>query len=142
MNLMIVHPAIQDELVLGRLLKCEVCARVLLAIICEDDSSVRKIDGGTIRSERIVQALKGHRRGRLCTYHLCVLPSAAPVGVIEDGAPPTGGVGEQRLARLFVDRHLLHLPDAIEWRDRSAWAPVFSVKSELGERHPTDAHDK
>src|ERR1041385_2152757 len=142
MNLMMVHPAIQDELVLGRLLKCEVCARVLLATLCEDDSSVRKIDGGTIRSERIVQALKGHTRGRLCTYHLCVLPSAAPVGVIEDGAPPTGGVGEQRLARLFVDRHLLHLPDAIEWRDRSAWALVIPVNPELVEVHAYEPQTK
>src|ERR1700683_2384571 len=103
MNLMIVHPAIQDELIPGRPLECETRRPVLVVTLREDESSLREIDGGAIRNEGIVQALKGH-----------------PVGVIEDGAPPTGGVGEQRRAWLFVDRHLAHLPDAIERRERSA----------------------
>src|SRR5215467_2481504 len=103
MNLMIVHPAIQDELIPGRPLEREARLPVFVALLREGESSLLEINGGTIRSERIVQPLKGH-----------------PVGVIEDGAPPTGGVGEQRRARLFVDRHLLHLPDAIERRERSA----------------------
>src|SRR5213075_863379 len=54
-----------------------------------------------------------------------------PVGVIEDGAPPTGGVGEQRRAWLSVDRHLAHLPDAIERRERSAAAPGTPVTPAL-----------
>src|SRR6476646_12067393 len=106
MNLMIVHPAIQDELIFGRPLEGEARPPVLVVTLREGESSLREIDGGAIRSERIVDSLKGH-----------------PVGVIEDGAPPTGGVGEQRRAWLFVDRHLLHLPDAIERRKRSALAP-------------------
>src|SRR5579863_7239207 len=119
MNLMIVHQAIQDELILGRPLEGEARHPVLvvtlregessgreIAILREGESSVREIDEGAIRSERIVRALKGH-----------------PVGVIKDGAPPTGGIGEQRRAWLFVDRHLLHLPDAIERWERSAPAP-------------------
>jgi hypothetical protein len=68
-------------------------------------------------------------------YHLCVLPSAAPAGEIDDGAPPTGGVGEQRRARLFVDRHLAHLPDAIERRERSAAALGIPVNPALMEVH-------
>src|SRR6476660_8709451 len=103
MHLMIVHPAVQNELIPGRPLECEARPPVLVVTLREGESSLREIDGGVIRSERIVHALKGHA-----------------VGVIEDGAPPTGGVGEQRGAWLFVDRHLLHLPDAIEWRERSA----------------------
>src|SRR5438445_12749936 len=103
---MIVHPAIKDELVSGRPLKCEARLPVLVALLREGESSLREIDGVAIRDERIVQPLKGQ-----------------PVGVIEDGAPPTGGVGEQRRAWLFVDGHLLHLPDAIKRRERSAPAP-------------------
>jgi hypothetical protein len=87
MDLMIVHPAIQDELIPGRPLESEARPPVLVALLREGESPVREIDGGAIRSERIVCALKGH-----------------PIGVIEDGAPPTGGVGEQRRAWLFVDR--------------------------------------
>src|SRR5437899_12000772 len=105
MNLMIVHPAIQDELIPGRPLEGEVRRPVLVVTLRESDSSLREIDRGAIRSERFVDSLKGHL-----------------VGVIEDGAPPTGGVGEQRRAWLSVDRHLAHLPDAIERRDRSAAA--------------------
>src|SRR5882672_792650 len=79
MNLMIVHPAIQNELILGRPLEGEARPPVLVVTLREGESSLREIDGGAIRSERIVYALKGH-----------------PVGVsIEDGAPPTGGVGEE-----------------------------------------------
>src|SRR5579859_1272817 len=99
MDLMIVHPAIQDELVPNRPLKCEACPPVLVVTLREGESSVRKIDGGAIRSERIVHALKGQTRGRLCVSRLCVHPTAVPAGEIEDGAPPTGGVGEQRRAR-------------------------------------------
>src|SRR5438132_12491638 len=99
MNLMIVHPAIQNEMIPGRPLEGEARRPVLVVTLGEGESSVLGTDGGAIRNERIVQALKGH-----------------PVGVIEDGAPPTIGVGEQRRAWLFVDRHLLHLPDAIERR--------------------------
>src|SRR5215471_6917327 len=99
MNLMIVHPAIQNEMVPGRLLDREARPPVLVVTLREGESFLWEIDGGAIRSERIVHALKGH-----------------PVGVIEDGAPPTGGVGEKRRMWLFVDRHLLHLPDAIERR--------------------------
>src|SRR5216684_2320111 len=106
MDLMIVHPAIQNEMVPGRLLKGEARRPALIVTLREGESSLREIDGGAIRSERIVHALKGHA-----------------VGVIEDGAPPAGRVGEQRRAWLFVDRHLLHLPDAIERRERSALAP-------------------
>src|SRR5438270_7304635 len=106
MNLMIVHPAIQNELIPGRPLEGEARPPVLVFTLREGESSLREINGGAIRSERIVRALKGHA-----------------VGVIEDGAPPTGGVSEQRRAWLFVDRHLLHLPDAIERRERSAAAP-------------------
>src|SRR4029077_13297350 len=99
MNLMIVHPAIQDELIPGRTLEGEARRPVLVVTLREGESSILEIDGGAIRSERFVRVLNDH-----------------PVGVIEDGAPPTGGVGEQRRAWLFVDRHLLHLPDAIERR--------------------------
>src|SRR5689334_14373074 len=106
MNLMIVHQAIQDKLIPGRPLEREARRPVLVVTLCEGESSLREIDGGAIRNERIVDALKGH-----------------PVGVIEDGAPPTGGVGEQRRAWLFVDGHLLHLPDAIERREGFAPAP-------------------
>src|SRR5438270_11128070 len=106
MNLMIVHPAIHDELMPGRPLEREVRPPVLVVLLREGESSLREINGGAIRNERIVQSLKGHA-----------------AGVIEDGAPPTGRVGEQQRARLFVDRHLLHLPDAIERRERSAPAP-------------------
>src|SRR5262249_54040736 len=111
---MIVHPAIQDELIPGRPLERETRPPVLIVLLREGESSLREIDGGAIRSERIVQALKGHAQGRLCVSRLCVQPSTVPAGEIEDGAPPTGGVGEQRWAWLFVDRHLAHLPDAIE----------------------------
>src|SRR6185312_10858278 len=133
MNLMIVHLAIQDEFVLGRPLKCEVRRPVLVALLREGESFLLEIDGGAIRSERIVQALKGHTRGCLCTHHLCVLRSTVPCGEIEDGAPPTSGVGEQRRAWLFVDRHLFHLPDAIERRALSASAPPIPVAPALVE---------
>src|SRR5579871_3464902 len=124
MNLMIVHPAIQDELILGRLLEGEVRPPVLVVLLREGESSLREIDGGDIRSERIVHALKGH-----------------PVGVsIEDGAPPTGGVGEQRRAWLFVDRHLLHLPDAIERRKRSAAAPGIPDTQAVVAGHAYEPH--
>src|SRR6476620_6292963 len=106
MNLMIVHQAIKDEPIFGRSLECEARLPVLLVLLREGESSLREINGGAIRNERIVQPLKGHA-----------------AGVIEDGTPPTGRVGEQRRAWLFVDRHLLHLPDAIERRERSAPAP-------------------
>src|SRR3954469_16156763 len=106
MNLMIVHPAIQDKLIPGRPLEGEVRRPVLIITLREGESSLREIDRGAIRNERIVDALKGHA-----------------VGVIEDGAPPAGGVGEERRAWLFVDGHLLHLPDAIEGRERSPPAP-------------------
>src|SRR5438270_14008615 len=106
MNLMIVHPTIQNEMIPGRPLEGEARLPVLVFTLREGESFLLEIDGGTIRNDRIVDALKGH-----------------PVGVIEDGAPPTGGVGEQRRAWLFVDGHLLHLPDAIERRERSAPAP-------------------
>src|SRR5882762_3354932 len=114
MNLMIVHPAIQDELILGRLLEGEVRRPVFAATLREGDSSLREIHRDAIRNERIVQALKGH-----------------PVGVIEDGAPPTAGVGEQRRAWLSVDRHLAHLPDAIERWERSAAAQGIPVTPAL-----------
>src|SRR5579863_6841869 len=120
MNLMIIHPAIQDELIPGRPLECEARRPVLVVTLREGESSLREIDGGAIRSKRIVRALKGHTQGRLCMYHLFVQRSTAPAGEIEDGAPPTGRVSEQRRAWLFVDRHLLHFPDAIERRERSA----------------------
>ena len=96
MNLMIVHAAVQDKPVPG-LLEGEVRLPVLVAPLREGESSLREIDGGDITSERIVEALKGH-----------------PFGKIEDGAPPTGRVGEQRRAWLFVDRHLLHIPYAVK----------------------------
>src|SRR5689334_8075541 len=114
MDLMIVHPAIQDELIFGRPLEGEARLPVLVALLREGESSLREIDGSAIRSERIVQALKGH-----------------PVGVVEDGAPPTGGIGEQRRTRLFVDRHLAHLPDAIERWERSAAAQSIPVSPAL-----------
>src|SRR6185437_13395430 len=114
MNLMIVHPPIHDELVPGRLLEREARRPVLVALLCEGESFLRKIDGGAIRNERIVRALKDHA-----------------TGVIEDGAPPTSRVGEQRRAWLFVDRHLLHLPDAIERREWSAPAPGIPVAPAL-----------
>src|SRR6476659_659050 len=106
MNLMIVHPAIQDELIPGRPLAGEARLPVLVVLLRERESFLLEINGGAIRSERIVDSLKGH-----------------PVGVIEDGAPPAGGVGQEWRAWLFVDGHLLHLPDAIERRERSAPAP-------------------
>src|SRR5689334_9377460 len=99
MNLMIIHPAIQDKLISGRLLEREARPPVLVVILRKGESSLREIDRGAIRSERIVHALKGHR-----------------VRIIEDGAPPTGRISEQRRVWLFVDRHLLHLPYAIERR--------------------------
>src|SRR5258708_29149208 len=102
MNLMIVHPAIQNELIPGRLPEGEARLPVLVATLREGESSLREINGGAIRNEGFVDSLKGH-----------------PVGVIEDGASPAGRVGEQWRAQLFVDRHLLHLPDAIERRERS-----------------------
>src|SRR6476661_4355555 len=114
MNLMIVHPAIQDELIPGRSLEREARPPVLVVTLREGESSLREINGGAIRSERIVDALKGHA-----------------VGVIEDSAPPMGGVGEQWRAWLFVDRHLLHLPDAIERRERSA--PALGIPDNPGE---------
>src|SRR5258708_8387617 len=89
MNPMIVHPAIKDEPILGRSVEGEARIPVLVVLLREGESSLWEIDGGTIRSERIVQPLKGH-----------------PVGVIEDGAPPTGGVGEQRRGRVFGERTL------------------------------------
>src|SRR3954470_9574982 len=109
MNLMIVHPAIQNELIPGRPLEGEARPPVLVVTLREGESSLREIDGSAIRSERIVRALKGHR-----------------VGVIEDGAPPTGGISEQWRAWLFVDRHLLHLPDAIERRGGGGPPPPIS----------------
>src|SRR5215467_1928522 len=114
MNLMIVHPAIQDELIAGRPLEREVRIPVLVVTLREDESSLREVDGGAIGNERIVQALKGH-----------------VVGEIEDGAPPTGRVGEQRRAWLSVDRHLAHLPDAIERWTRSAAAHGIPVTPAL-----------
>src|SRR3954462_2910295 len=99
MNLMIVHPAIQNELIPGRPLDGEARPPVLVVTLSVGESSLREIDGSAIRSERIVRALKVHR-----------------VGVIEDGAPPTGGISEQWRAWLFVDRHLLSLPNDIKPR--------------------------
>src|SRR3954453_13795601 len=96
MNLMIVHPAIQNELIPGRPLEGEARPPVLVVTLREGESSLREINGGAIRSERIVCALKGHR-----------------VGVIEDGAPPTGGISEQWRGGFFVDGHLFPLPNAI-----------------------------
>src|SRR5207237_10515406 len=90
----------------GRQLAGEPRPPVRIVTLGERETFILEIDGGAIRSERFVRALNDHL-----------------VGVIEDGAPPAGGVGEQRRARLFVDRHLLHLPDAIERRERSAPAP-------------------
>src|SRR4051812_33696015 len=110
MNLMIVHPAIQNELIPGRPLEGEARPPVLVVTLREGESSLREIDGSAIRSERIVRALKGHR-----------------VGVIEDGAPPTGGISEQWRAWLFVDRHLLHPPDAIERRGAAGPPPPHSL---------------
>jgi len=92
---MIVHPAIQDELIPGRPLECEARRPVLVVTLREGESSLREIDGGAIRSDRIVQALKGQTQRRLCMYHLFVQRSTVPVGEIEDGAPPAGGVGEE-----------------------------------------------
>src|SRR5258708_40279382 len=112
MNLMIVHAAIQDKPVPGRLLEGEVRLPVLAAPLREDESSLREIDGGDIRSERIVDALKGH-----------------PIGKIEDGAPPTGRVGEQRRAGVFVDRHLLPNPYAIEVRGGGRFPPTPSSRA-------------
>src|SRR5215510_1184718 len=86
MNLMIVHPAIQDELILGRPLEGEARRPVFVVTLRERDSSLRELDRGAIRSERIVHALKGHTRGRLCVSRLCVQRSAVPAGQIEDGA--------------------------------------------------------
>ncbi len=132
MNLMIVHPAIQDELIPGRPLEGEARRPVLVVLLREGESSLLEIDGGAIRSERIVRALKGRTQRRLCMYHFVVIQhSTAPAGEIEDGAPPTGGVGEQRRAWLFVDRHLAHLPDAIERRERSAPAIGIPVTPAL-----------
>src|SRR6476660_1160828 len=125
MNLMIVHPAIQNELIPGRLLEREARPPVLVVTLREGESSLREIDGGSIRSERIVRALKGHA-----------------VGVIEDGAPPTGRVGEQRRAYCFVDRHLLHLPDAIERRERSAAAPGIPATPGEVEGHAYEPQTK
>src|SRR5258708_38522914 len=95
MNPMIVHPAIKDEPILGRSVEGEARIPVLVVLLREGESSLWEIDGGTIRSERIVQPLKGH-----------------PVGVIEDGAPPTGGVGEQRRVRMFWVCRLAFPPEA------------------------------
>src|ERR1700733_6176870 len=106
MNLMIVHPAIQDELIPDRPLEGEARRPVLVVTLREGESSVREIAGGRKRGKGIVRALKG-----------------LAVGVSEDGAPPTGGVGEQRRAWLFVDRHLSYLPDAIERRGGAAPPP-------------------
>src|SRR5580765_2074191 len=114
MDLMIVHPAIQDELVLGRPLESEARLPVLVVLLREGKSSLREIDGGAIKNERIVRALKDHT-----------------VGKIEDGAPPTSGVGEEWRAWLFVDRHLAHLPDAIERWERSAAAQSIPVSPAL-----------
>src|SRR5258708_16644925 len=99
MNLMIVHPAIQNELISGRLPECEARRPVLVVTLREGESSLREIDGGAIISERTVRALKGHA-----------------AGVIEDGAPPAGRVGEQRRRELFIHRHLLPPPHAIKRR--------------------------
>src|SRR4051812_49708102 len=106
MNLMIVHPAIQNELIPGRPLECEARRPVLVALLREGESFLREIDGGAIRNKRIVQALKGHA-----------------VGVIEDGAPPTGGVGEEWRGGVFVDGDLLYLPHAIKRRGGGAPPP-------------------
>src|SRR3954469_25843002 len=114
MNLMIVHPAIENEMIPGRLLEGEARPPVLVATLRERESFLREIDGSAIRSERIVHALKSHL-----------------VGIIENGAPPTGGVGEEWRAWLFVDRHLLHLPDALE--RRAGAAPAYSISGIPGE---------
>src|SRR5260221_12284137 len=119
MNLMIVHPAIQTELIPGRPLEREARRPVLVVTLREGESSLREINGGAISSERIVRALKGHA-----------------VGVIEDGAPPTARVGEQRRARLFVDGHLLHLPDAIKRRGGGGPPPRGSRAPPGGARDP------
>src|SRR4051812_50199737 len=99
MNLMIVHPAIQNELIPGRPLEGEARPPVLVVTLREGESSLREIDGSAIRSERIVRALKGHR-----------------VGVIEDGAPPTGGISEQWRGRGLGGGHLVYLPDGTDRR--------------------------
>src|SRR5256885_17207033 len=105
MNLMIVHTAIQNELIPGRLLEGEARLPVLVVTLREGESSLREIDGGDTTSERIVHALKGH-----------------PFGKIEDGAPPTGRVGEQRRGGVVVDGKLLYLPDGLE---RGGWVGPF-----------------
>jgi hypothetical protein len=57
-NLMIVHPAIEDELIPGRAPKSEVRRPVLVAPLREGESCVRDTDRGPIISERIVRPLK------------------------------------------------------------------------------------
>jgi hypothetical protein len=51
MNLMIVHPAIQNELIIGRLLEGEAGPPVLVVTLREGESFLREINGGAIRSE-------------------------------------------------------------------------------------------
>jgi hypothetical protein len=43
MNLMIVHPAIQDKLIPGRTLENEVCRPVLIVTLREGESSLREL---------------------------------------------------------------------------------------------------
>src|SRR5262249_20135993 len=87
---------------------------VLVVTLREGESSLQEIDRGAIRNERFVDSLKGH-----------------PVGVIEDGAPPTGGVGEQRRAGVSLGRHLEDLPEALELRGAAPAAPGIPVTPAL-----------
>src|ERR1035438_5282411 len=59
-NLVIVHPTIEDELIPVRALKGEVRLPVLVAPLGEGESFVCEIDGGGIMSERIVHPPKVH----------------------------------------------------------------------------------
>src|SRR5258708_32897308 len=103
MNLMVGHPAVKNELISGRLPECEARRPVLVVTLREGESSLREIDGGAIISERTVRALKGHASG-----------------VIEDGAPPAGRVGEQRRAEVFF--HHLQLPGPTAVESAARWS--------------------
>src|SRR6185312_7963178 len=96
-ELMVFHPSVNDELVIHRALKRQVCLPVFVSAFGKHQGFVRQTDCGPVINERTVYPLQGNQ-----------------LRIIEDGATPARIVCKKRRARLAVNRHLSHLPDSVK----------------------------
>src|SRR3984885_5894001 len=121
-HLVVIHLAIEHQLIGRSALKTKVGLPVLVSKFCEREGVVAHIDRGAVGSKRLVHTLEGHAFLE-----------------VKNGAAEAIVVSHQGRTNLAVNRKLIDVPDAVEHGLRSSTAirmPGTPRAIEAAANHP------